>query len=181
MNGRHVDGLLRALASPRRSLLGGGAATLVAWLGIADAVAKKKKKRKKRKKKKCKGRKKKCGKRCISAALCCTNNECGTGNLCVEGQCISGLGACLIGADICEGTGGGDCGATGLACTCVTATNGQTRCASNSFPASVCGDCAEDSSCASFGLGAFCAQGGPGGSENCCVLGDGICVLPCPA
>jgi hypothetical protein len=201
------DDLLRSLAATpsRRGLthaLAGLALAgpLGALLGLPDAEAKK---RHKRKKKKCKKSKRRCGKHCIPATsccddrgcdpdercqsgacvcavACCSDAACGTGNLCVNGQCITGQGTCPTGGDVCQGTGGGgDCGAAGVACTCVTTTTGEARCASNTGLGSICGDCSDDSICVSdFGPGAFCARGS---AFECCSGIDGLCVAPCPA
>jgi hypothetical protein len=191
----HLTRKVRRLLSRRTfaGALGLGALTLP---NVIDA-----KKRKKRKKKKCKGGTKRCGKRCIPATGCCSDSECGAdercdngtcictleccgdaacgaGNLCVEGQCVTGQGTCPAGADICQGTGGGACGAAGIACSCVPRTAGGTRCASNTGLGSICGDCVDDSSCAGLAPGAFCAHSS---AFECCSGVNGLCVAPCPA
>jgi hypothetical protein len=55
--------------------------------------------KKKKRKKKCKGGKRKCGKKCIPKANCCTDADCGGGATCQDGTCL-----CPNGERECEGT-----------------------------------------------------------------------------
>jgi hypothetical protein len=87
MDDAHFDRLAAALAAApsRRGLLRLSSAGIVpALFGRLDShegAARK------RRKKKCKGNKKKCGKRCIPRANCCTSDECPQGEVCRNGRC----------------------------------------------------------------------------------------------
>jgi hypothetical protein len=87
MDNARFDRLATALAaaSSRRGLLtlilAAGSLTLVARLEPNETAARRKRK------KKCKGTTKKCGKRCIPKANCCTSAECPPGQVCLSGHC----------------------------------------------------------------------------------------------
>jgi hypothetical protein len=95
VDANRFDAAIRRLGDPcRRTLLGTGlGGGLAGLLGLANADAKKKRKKKK---KKCKVGTKKCGKKCIPLATCCS--PCGDLAACVDGACT-----CLEGGRPCRG------------------------------------------------------------------------------
>lgn len=178
MDADRFDVVVRSFAAvSRRATLGrmaGGLAALIGLLGAEDVAAGKKRRKKN---KKCKGGQKKCGKRCIPKANCCTDANCGECEHCQSGTCIPG---CQSG-QICQNG----------ACTCPT---GQRDCQGTCIPD---GDCCANVDCAS---GAACVDGAclclngfrpcqelciP--DEDCCndddcpdvaACQEGVCVCP---
>lgn len=105
---------------------------------------------------------------------CCVNADCGAGQICSQGQCVTGAGTCQAGQDLCGATGGGGVSCNANAnCDCFSAVNSGTRC--GGVFAGDCGACAKDDDCAQHGPGAFCT-----GATGCCPGGGRRCVLPCP-
>jgi hypothetical protein len=156
-------------------------------LRLDDVEAKKGRKR--RKKKRHKNKKKKnqattppptctsscAGKVCGDDGCGGSCGSCGPGELCAQGQCVTGQGTCQTGQDICvdfEHT----CGTIG--CHCRTSMSNQTRCGQEHeiddehF-------CASDAECALFfpdTPGVFCAQAS---GQNCPGRVQ-LCYAPCP-
>lgn len=96
MDTKRFDVLTRSLTTRSRRHFSRALAGLTLAGGVGsmlrqgDAEARKKRNKKK---KNCKGATKKCGKRCIPEADCCTDAECNPtdlGLICVEGACICG-------------------------------------------------------------------------------------------
>ncbi len=109
MDAARFDALVRSLDfhAPRRAALGAigaGLAALLAIGGDEDAEAKKKK---------CKGKKKKCGKKCIPKSKCCKSSECGPDQTCQNGRCtcpgefFACGDTCVTGGECCVAS---DCG-----------------------------------------------------------------------
>jgi hypothetical protein len=110
---------------------------------------------------------------CIPEGECCTAADCDSGEICVQGQCVTGQGTCQAGQDVCiditDECGGGDC-------YCYTSMSNETRCG---FKLSLtdCLACSSDTECAAFFPdipGVFCVLDT---GENC-VCG-GVCYAPC--
>jgi hypothetical protein len=168
------EALLYRIAEPtRRTLLGlAGSLGLVHIAPPLDASS-----RKKRRKKKCKGRKKKCGKRCIPKSQCCP--ACAAFEVCVQTRCLSKLGTCDLGADICTNIcpqEGCVCGSNN-SCLCYQTVTGDTRCGTGQG----CGNCTSDAECETrLGAGAFCVATA---APQCVDCGDdtGFCASPCLA
>jgi hypothetical protein len=103
--------------------------------------------------------------------------ECCRGSHCLDGQCVTDLGTCAIGADYCA-DGRSFCNG-GEACQCYDSLSGPTRCGQRAA-----GDCAcsSDSHCDYLGIaGAFCARASGGGCQTVgCFPGNGFCAKPCP-
>jgi hypothetical protein len=92
MDASRFDFLTRSLAAHSRrhvsrALAGLGFAGMLGAASALPAVAGKRRKRK------CKGNTKKCGKRCIPRANCCSDKGCDSslGLICVDGQCVCGV------------------------------------------------------------------------------------------
>jgi hypothetical protein len=202
LDANRFDAFVRAIDAtvPRRTTLGGlvgvGLAALAAQFTSDEVAAKKKKK-----KKKCKGNKKKCRKKCILKTECCggcgpdeeccngtcfnvltdaqhcgdCDTQCGTGEFCLDGECLVGIGTCDVGDNFCTSVLD-QCNDLDT-CQCLQTFDGQTRC--GNFPPGgfECGQCVNDAQCDQFGPGAFCALSAAG---NCiCELGQGFCIIPC--
>jgi hypothetical protein len=113
MDGSRFDSLLRswtASSSRRgvtRSLTGLGLAGLLGvTIGLDETEARKRKKKHKNKKT-CRGGTRKCGKRCIPSASCCSAADCDDGNACASSVCNSD-GACgQVNTPDLTGCGGG--------------------------------------------------------------------------
>jgi hypothetical protein len=94
MDAVRFDRLARSLIAPSRR----GFGRALAGLGLAGGVSALLRgtdgeaKKRKRKKKKCRGETKKCGKRCIPKANCCTSGDCDHDH---SFHCIDGVCACL--------------------------------------------------------------------------------------
>jgi hypothetical protein len=90
MDASRFDALSRALASgsSRRRMLRVMSGCLAALVGrtVVDETAARKKGKKK---KKCRGATKKCGKRCVPKANCCTSADCPPGEVCRSGRCTT--------------------------------------------------------------------------------------------
>jgi hypothetical protein len=77
------------------------------FLALLDDAEAKKKHKRKNKRKKCKSGTKKCGKKCIPVASCCSSADCGQGGTCATGicHCPSGFkgcnGSCIAESDCC--------------------------------------------------------------------------------
>jgi hypothetical protein len=170
VDANRFDALTRILtaALSRRSLLhdvaGMTVAGSLALLGGAETEAKRR--RHKRKKK-----------RRLSAPKC--SPACGSGMICVAGQCITGRGDCEAGADSCAKFASCAGHRTEDDCQCQLSIEGEIRCADNIAPGnSGCGDCGSSAECASLFPdipGVFCNKGA------CCAGGErGLCNQPCP-
>jgi hypothetical protein len=111
---------------------------------------------------------------CIPTTQCCTDASCGTGDICVQGLCVTGQGTCQGGDDVCSDSSQPRCG--GGDCFCWATMSNGTRCGLMSSITG-CGACTSDADCAArfpSSLGVFCIQG----SGSLCECG-GACVLPC--
>jgi hypothetical protein len=188
----HFDALVRAFGtrSTRRAVLG-----IISALGLADALGwvddAEAKQRKRKKKKTCKSGTKKCGKTCIPESHCCSADDCGACESCLNGTCGAGCEAgqecqggqcrctttscvgCCDG-DVCQGATEDHCGIFGEPCiACVFAhvcENGSCVCPGGWFEThGVCGpvpNCARDgNACTAHGqcCSGFCV----GGSCTC--------------
>jgi hypothetical protein len=103
---------------------------------------------------------------------------CVAGQLCTQGQCVTGQGSCAAGADICVSGSGPFCSAN-LACGCYTTMANQTRCG-EFFTGSACGQCTSDAECQTLFPtipGAFCVNDTGNGCG--CASGEGFCRRPC--
>jgi hypothetical protein len=204
MDVARLDAVARLLAMvPRRSTLAGALGALLATVGLwsgNDSL-----KARKKKKKRCKGNKKKCGKKCILKTECCggcgqdeaccngtcfnlqtdaehcgdCDTRCGTGEFCLDGQCLVGIGTCDVGEDFCPNQGVSLCNDFDT-CRCHITFAGETRCGQNPPGGIDCGECASDAECSDKGPGAFCARATTE-DFSCltCVFGQGFCLLPC--
>jgi hypothetical protein len=182
MDGARFDALVRSIetAVPRRSTLTGvfcaGLAVLAFRLRMEDSKANHKKK-----KKKCKGGKKKCGKKCFDLQTDATHCgscdiACGTGEFCLDGDCLVGIGTCEVGDDFCLNAQD-KCNDFDT-CECHVSFTGETRCASFPEEGFTCKECTTDAECAERGPGAFCAK--TTGNSGChCIIGQGFCLVPC--
>jgi hypothetical protein len=184
MEAQRLDDLAREIGSqlPRRSVLSalGGLAALLAVPRL-DTDAKKKKK------KKCKGRKKKCGKKCISLDQCCTSADCGTRGECVGGACVcpagkkSCNGGCIPNDSCCQNS---ECGpqqtCVNGACTC---SGGLATCGTDCIDPDICcgTTCPGNQLCD----GGSCVCPNPDDwpcGDGSCVTGSECCVnANCPA
>ena len=182
MDAHRFDRLARSLAtSSRRSMFRVAAASLASWLGLAEAAARKKKRKHKRKKRKCKGGTRKCGKQCIPTSSCCTDADCGPLKLCADGVCVVGQGSCPAGANSCTADVT-RCGPIDPHCFCFQNTIGEVRCGEGETldPVNPCGECVNDGDCAALYPdvpGVFCTKGG----SNCPCVGFTFCQRPCPS
>jgi hypothetical protein len=187
VDGPQFDQVLRAIATSRRTVIGGAVATIAGVSGWTEIRAGKRKRRK------CKSPKVKCGKKCLPAGSCCNDNDCGMCQTCNGTTCIvapSGT-ACGVGGS-CNGTVCIEEGAFG--CTLAQDYCGgdaRTACPRSTTPGAICitneagkpqcvvGDCIfgdTSQACeAAFGVGAQlkgfcspCALGGPGDPRNGC-------------
>lgn len=98
MDGQQFDQMLRAIASSRRTIVGGALAAVVTGAAWPGAEAGKKKR-------KCKAPKVKCGKKCLSAGSCCDDRDCGACQVCAGNRCVLAPAgtACGVGGS-CNGT-----------------------------------------------------------------------------
>lgn len=180
MDESRFDHVLRTLASVsgRRAalrLISAAAMALVAGNGLASGGLTGKKKRKK--KKKCKGNTRKCARKCIPAANCCSDADC-RGGSCVAGtcQCLGGMkacnGACIPETRCCENA---DCDDGNPCTTQICNTDGTcsnphrpdlSYCGSNNLCSG--GVCAAYPGCLDPGM--ICVT-----SSSCC---GGLCFIP---
>jgi hypothetical protein len=172
MHPTRFDAWSRSLAAlPRRSalrLIGTSSLALLLVHGSGRAgVAKSK----------CKGKKKRCGKKCVGRTACCKDADCPKGWECVRHVCRILRGSCPANAVTCLAAFP-TCGA-GDGCRC-SPTKGSNRCGTTAGAGgSVCGDCNDDADCraAGFGADAFCVIG-----QACCASpGVGSCAVSCVA
>lgn len=115
----------------------------------------------------CPSGQKACARACIPAAA-----ECAGGQVCLDFQCVTGLGACAAGTTIRDVSAVGACnpGPAAHVCARVLDLNSETHRAVST------GDntpCTKDADCAGFGVGAFCSAAAWG-------CPDQLCRLPCP-
>jgi hypothetical protein len=119
-----------------------------------------------------------CGRICTDLATDSANcgscgNQCGAGQGCFEGRCLTAVGTCTAGSDACVALIG--CNAI-ASCACWTSVTGAIRCGETpgGGGGSFCGHCTSNEDCISrFGAGAFCAA--------CCGASGRICKVPCPS
>jgi hypothetical protein len=104
---------------------------------------------------------------------CSADNQCASGDICEEGQCVTGSGTYEAGANICTAPGfNAPCNGTS-ACFCIPTLKGETRCAQYyETGQGFLRPCTADAECADLGPGAFCPQQ----FDSC----GGVCALPCP-
>jgi len=174
MDATRFDALARTLTgSSRRGVLGGlllGGTVGLAGLTQAEA----KKKHKKRRKTKCAPPTIKCGNACFDPSTDPANcgrcgNACAASQVCTGGTCVTGIGTCAAGTNVCLNPLAGNCNGD-PECFCLLAQGGATRCARYSDQPSL-RLCEADADCADRGAGAFC----PRYSNSC----GGICAIPC--
>lgn len=130
-------------------------------LGLADAEAKKRKK-----KKTCKGRKK-CGKKCIPKSHCCKDANCPGSEVCQGGACVPPFCAGKNYCDVpvtCQRSG------SGVNCFCwVSAETGEPFCGQQlSKFADFCSECDDEEACVE------------GQGPSCLPEPRVGCSLPCP-
>lgn len=182
MDDSHFDGLTRSLVQSRRSLLGGALALVGGWFGIADSVARNKRKKKRR------GQKKPrklvlnqhgcvdVGKPCRGDAKNCCSGICEGAaprkgkpdqSRCVAHNtsiCTPALNTCSTGND-------NTCSASNPNTHCTLTTGNAGFCADfTEGAAKYCRNCTRDTDCQ--------AEFGP---DVACVVFTGICATFCPA
>lgn len=101
---------------------------------------------------------------------CTADIQCASGEICDRGQCVTGIGTCAEGANVCL-TFDASCNGS-PDCFCFPTRAGATRCARYyETPDGFLRPCNDDAACADLGAGAFCPQG----FDSC----GGVCSLPC--
>ena len=106
---------------------------------------------------------------------CTADSQCASGEICAEGQCVTGSGTCAAGANVCTAPGSESlCNGENSGCFCIPTRDGATRCAVYyQTGQGFLRPCSSDAECADLGPGAFC----PTQFDSC----GGVCSLPCPA
>ncbi len=117
-----------------------------------------------------------CGSACVdlttnSAHCGSCGKACGATQLCDRGTCVTGIGTCAAGANLCLGPMAPGVSCNG-SCVCIPTQAGATRCVQP--PLAPTEPCTADGDCAGFGPGAFCTPV----VELC---GTRFCVSPCLA
>ncbi len=186
MDGAYFDGLTRAMAQSRRTLLGGAVALASGWIGSADTEARKK------------GQKRK-GKKaprglvlnqygCVDVGQPCRGDSSNCCSGVCEGvaprkgkpdqsQCVAhNSSVCRASSDFCSTGTGAICNATELNRVCTLTTGSAGFCAdftphmeAGTDASFYCRNCSRDTDCQ--------AEFGPGAA---CVVYAGICSIYCP-
>jgi hypothetical protein len=163
------DDVTRALASSRRSLLGGMLALAGGWLGDSGAEAGSKRKRKPKKPKPTRPKPNTHG--CLNVGQPCNGDSAACCSSICEGskpkkgkpdksRCVAhDAGICRTESDICSGGGEVFCDTGNDSCACVVTTGNATFCGQfrGMPPEKFCSECSRDSDCEDeFGRGAAC-------------------------
>jgi hypothetical protein len=170
MDDARFDGLTRALARSRRSLISGGLAVAAGRLGMVDADARKKRRHKKRKKRQPQATPNQYG--CLEINDPCTGADDCCSGICEGKKCRAhGAGTCAQNEPgLCEAGNPLDTICNGTQCLCVRTTAGSNYCGTLLMP-SACADCGKDADCE--------AQGFPPGTACVPFVGEFSCAGQC--
>jgi hypothetical protein len=182
MNGSRFDRWTRDCLTPSSRRQAVGALLLglsMSPFAFLDGEARKRKRRKK----KCKGGKKKCGKKCISKANCCTSSECPDTFVCEGGACV-----CSDEDFPCEetcnnlATDGANCGACGVDCISGGCVHGACTCGSENecSQACTCSARLDGGGACRFGVSSTpCTSDDDCPLLSFCLAGNNTCSEPC--